>query len=370
MNITTQQFAEEMLRTYESRTAQDWPIGLLFMSTTGSHLRAFRELRSRMHAAVQADSAARPAFGGMHAEGLLGEFGSGKSHIAYLLLHDSLHGVPDCMVLHTQMTGDRCLPKVLARLLRSARISRAPLSTRPDGTISAFHALRARLNLANPANLGVAEQILKNVAGGLPPAMASEFMGALSALQGADTKALGMAAVLDRWVGSQSDRLAVEAFSALIRLFHSTDVTFRLVILLDELEALQGAATEERSRFVQGLQDLHDDFGGRSPGLPPTFMALFSTPDFWEQAKAILPSLFNEGDRVRCSTRLTGIRPGELYGLVDRYQMLNVLAGRRKTCDPESIQHIAQQVWTRVERNPWHMRSVHEAIRELVAHQD
>lgn len=370
MNTTSQKFAEDLLRTYGARTAQDWPLGLLFMSTAGSHLQAFRGLRSRMMSAIQADAPGRPAYNGIHVEGLLGEFGSGKSHIAYLLLHDSLHGIPSCLVLHAQMTGDRSLSKVLARLLESGRVGIVDRGPDVDRTVSVFQSMRSRLNLSNPANIQIAQQIVRTVAGSLPSAFCADFIGALSALSPEDSRSFGMSAFLDQWIGSQPERLAVERFGVVVRAIHAAGVVSRMVILLDELEALQQAPVEERSRFLQGMQDLHDNFGGRDSGLPPTFMAVFSTPDFWAVARAILPSMFNEGDRVRKSTRLTGIRRAEIYGLVDRYQMLSVLAGRRpEPLDPETTLRIADEVWAKIEPNPWHMRSVHQAIRDLVLQQ-
>jgi hypothetical protein len=367
MNTTTQQFAEEMLRTYEVRTAQDWPFGLLFMCTAGSRLQAFRDIRSRMLNAIQAAETSKPSFGGIHVEALLGEFGSGKSHITYLLLHDSLRGVPSCVVMHFQMTGERALPKVLARLLHSSKLSEPGRATGLGDDRNTLHAVKNRLNLTNKSNIPVAEEIIRKLSGPLPGPFAVELTAALAALSEDDPKAFGMSGFLDRWVGSQESRNAVEAFTCIVRLIKSIGIATRLVILLDEFEALQGASPDERSRFLQGLQDLHDDFGGRSPGLPPTFMALFSTPDFWDQAKSILPSMFNEGDRVRKSTKLGGIQPSELLGLVDRYQLLCILAGRQRAIgDSESSIRIADEVWKRVDRNPWHMRSVHQAIRELV----
>jgi len=370
MNTTTQQFAEEILRTYEVRTAQDWSYGLIFMCTAGSRIQAFRDIRSRMLNAIQAGDSSRPAFSGIHVEGLLGEFGSGKSHISYLLLHDSLRGIPSCIVMHFQMTGERTLPRVLARLVHSSRLSQPVESQNSEGPRSLFHTVRSRLNLSNSANTAVAEDIVRKLSGPLSSSFAVEFVAALGGLNGEDPNAFGMSGFLERWVGSQDSRNAVEAFSTILRVINAIGVATRLVILLDEFEALQGASPEDRSRFVQGLQDLHDDFGGRTSGLPPTFMALFSTPDFWEQAKSILPSMFNEGDRVRRSTRLSGIQQSEILSLVDRYQLLGLLAGQQRTIsDPESKSRIADEVWKRIEQNPWHMRSVHQALRELVLHE-
>ncbi len=362
MKDTLQKISADMLRVYESRIAQNWDIGLFFMLTAGSRLKIFREIRNRMDIALQSGKQGEPDYAGAHLEAVVGDFGSGKSHLAYLLARDAKAGIPDCLLMNFQMTGDRKLPKVLQNLLQTAQL--------PHG-INPFHKLRSKFNLANNANISIATNIVRECAGSLDARFADDFVAALRGLNvdvdGNLAPQTPLRAFVDQWIGRQDHRKAIDAFLGILRCMKGMEVSSRCVLLIDEFEALEVERPEDYRHFFQGLQDLHDDLGGRRQGLPSTFIALFATSTFLETAEAALPSLFSVGDRLRAKSEMQALEKSEFLALFDRYRSLCYLAGKtHHIADDEAALLSAEKAWQglRIDQRR-HMRTVHSTLRRL-----
>ena len=369
MQITTDQFAEEILRTYETRIAQDWIDGLLFMSTAGSRIQVCHGIKERIRTALQVDDGRKPKYAGIHAEGVLGDFGSGKSHMAFLIRHDLVNMGSQCIILHCQMTAERRFSQVLAKLLRSARLSGVPSVLESGIELSAFLKLADALRLSITVNLPIAEQIVRSFSGGLPAAFARDFVAALAGGKHGASRATVLVEFIDRWIAKEPSRPALEAFEAILATFQAIEIAPRCLIVLDELEALESVPKDAQLEFVQSVQDLHDDFATRVRGLPSTFLLLFSAPQFWDIATGLLPSMFGESNRVRRITRLGPMCKSELFGLVDKYQTMSLLAGRTgRILEAEEVIAIVDAAWEQIVKSgrQHHMRTVHDTVRQMV----
>lgn len=361
------EFAEELLQVYQSRVAQDWVDGLAFMSTAGGRVDLLKKVQDRTATFLSLNNP-QPDYAGASIEAIIGEFGSGKSHLGFLLKYHFISTAPKTLVMHCQMTGDRSVGEVWARALQNLWLSQCGSRIESGIEMSGFDALRNTLSKEPPPRakarlVEVTRKFLRK----LDPTFAQDFATAL--LSG---NASLLSEFLTAWIAKEEPLLANEALQAILGVFNHMGLAGRLVFLLDEVEALESLDRSGQLLAVQAFQDLHDDFAFRVPGLPALSWIFLSTTKFWETGRELLPSLFGERDRTRKVSAIPAIEKIEVYSLADRYALLLQLTGRLKSpLSSEQLQSAADAAWEQLvsEGRQWHMRSIHSIIREKVARQ-
>lgn len=361
------EFAEELLQVYQSRVAQDWVDGLAFMSTAGGRVDLLKKVQDRT-ADFLALGNPQPDYSGASIEAIIGEFGSGKSHLGFLLKYHFISTAPKTLVMHCQMTGDRSVGEVWARALQNLWLSQGGSRIESGIEMSGYDALRKALaNEPPPRAKARLVEVTRKFLRKLDPSFAQDFATAL--LSG---NASLLSEFLTAWIAKEEPLLANEGLQAILGVFNHMGLAGRLVFLLDEVEALESLDRSGQLLAVQAFQDLHDDFAFRVPGLPTLSWIFLSTTKFWETGRELLPSLFGERDRTRKVSAIPAIEKIEVYSLADRYALLLQLTGRLKApLSSEQLQSAADAAWEQLvsEGRQWHMRSIHSIIREKVTRQ-
>jgi|APTNR8051073442_1049403.scaffolds.fasta_scaffold01677_6 hypothetical protein len=358
------EFAEELLQVYQSRVAQDWVDGLVFMSTAGGRVDLLKKVQDRASAFLALDSP-QPSYTGAAIEAVVGEFGSGKSHIGFLLKYHFISCAPKTLVIHCQMTGDRSIGEVWSRALQNLWLSEKSSRLSSGVEMSAYDEVKAIFakEPATAASAKVAQTVRKYLRK-LDPAFATDFATALLS-----PNASLLSEFLTVWVAKEEPLVANEALQAILGVFTTLGIAGRVVFLLDEVEALESLDRKEQLMAVQSFQDMHDDFAFRVPGLPAIYWVFLSTTKFWETGRELLPSFFGERDRTRVISTIPPIEKVEVYSLADRYALLLQLTGRiKRPLSSEQLLAAADSAWEQLlsEGRQWHMRSIHSIILERV----
>ena len=357
------EFAKELLKVYQARVAQDWVEGLIFMSTSGGRVDILTKTFTRVHDFLSLDRP-EPEYSGASMEAVVGEFGSGKSHLGYLMKYHFLSVAENTLVIHCQMTGDRTVGQVLARALQNLWLSGHD-SQRASGVEMSAYAKLYNIFAGEP---WVRETMVARTAKGylrkLPPAFAEDFSTTVFS-----NNAHTMSEFLTEWVAKESDLNAVEAFETILGVLARCGVAKRVVFVLDEIEAVSVLDRSGQLAIAQAFQDLHDDFSFRISGLPTFYWIFLSTINFWEEAGKLLPSFFGARDRTRMITPIPGIEKHEVFSLADRYAMLLQLSGRlKKPLSMDQIGAAVEAAWNSLTdtQSLFHMRTVHAVIYEHV----
>jgi hypothetical protein len=209
-------------------------------------------------------------------------------------------------------------------------------------------------------------QLCQEAVGNLPAAAGSDF--ALAVVEAGSGKGANgsLQRFIDGWVLRAQPKEALETFELVMRIFARLKVC-RLAIIIDEFEAMQALPEETRLQVLQGLQDMHDDFAGRMPGLPSTYLVAFSTRDWWEKAGNILPSLVGANQRVKVVTPIPDIDDMDIVALFYRYLSLYTMSRSVEVYPTrESIDRAVAQIISELAGRMHHMRSVHARIRQEV----
>ncbi|MBK8036877.1 MAG: hypothetical protein IPK22_07025 [Verrucomicrobiaceae bacterium] len=311
------EFAEELLQVYQSRVAQDWVDGLAFMSTAGGRVDLLKKVQDRT-ATFLSLSDPQPNYSGASIEAIIGEFGSGKSHLGFLLKYHFISTAPKTLVMHCQMTGDRSVGEVWARALQNLWLSQCGSRIESGIEMSGFDALRNALAKEPPPRAKARlVEVMRKFMRKLDPTFAQDFATAL--LSG---NASLLSEFLTAWIAKEEPLLANEALQVILGVFNHMGLAGRLVFLLDEVEALESLDRSGHCSLCRHFRIftmiLHFVFLAC-----PLFRGYsFRRPNSGETGRELLPSLFGERDRTRYVSAIPSIEKIEVYSLADRYALL------------------------------------------------
>ncbi len=355
--VSIAKYAQSLLTTFDTPIASDRLDGLVYMMVGAARVRTLSDLSSRMRQFLQPGSSA--SHPGTHWEAVLGEFGSGKSHIGYMLKHNALTMGNNVLVAHVQITGEAQFNAALAAMLRNLRLSGASSQQAYGVELGAY----AQIFRWCGSSSQQVQQLCQSAVGNLPAAVGADFAIAVCEAGTGKGGSGSLQRFIDAWVVRSEPRQALDVFEMMMRVFACLKVC-RLVIIVDEFEAMQALQEQVRLQVLQGLQDMHDDFAGRMPGLPSTFLVAFSTRDWWEKAGNILPSL---NQRTKVVTPIPDIDDMDIVALFYRYLSLYTLS-RSLEAQPtrEAVDRAVAQIVNESAGRMHHMRSVHARIRQEV----
>jgi len=357
------EFAGELLKVYQARVAQDWVDGLIFMSTSGGRVDLLRNTINRVQDFLSLDRP-EPEYTGASIEAILGEFGSGKSHIGFLLKYHFLSATENTLVIQCQMTGDHTMGQAMARALQNLWLSGHDSQKASGVEMSAYSKLYNTFAGEPWVRETMVSRTAKSYLRKLPAAFADDFSTAVFS-----NNAHTMSEFINEWIAKESDRNAIEGFETILGVLARCGVAKRVIFILDEFESLQVLERSGQLAFAQSCQDLHDDFSFRTPGLPALYWICLCSDNFWQLGEKLLPSFFGRNDRTRATTMIPPMEKHEAFALADRYAMLLQLTGRIKA--PLTLDQISAAVdmaWASLidSGRACHMRTVHASVYEHV----
>lgn len=360
--VSIAKYAQSLLTSFETPIASDRLDALVYMMVGSARVRTLSDLTTRMKRffAIGKNS----PHPGIFWEAVLGEFGAGKSHIGYMLKHNALTMGNNVLVAHVQITGEADFNATLAALLRNLRLSGASSVQAYGVDLGAY----AQIFRWCGGSAQQVQLLCQSAVGNLPPAVGNDF--ALAVIEAGTGK--GQSGSLQRfieaWVMRTQPKEALETFELVMRVFARLKVR-RLALIIDEFEAMQSLQEQHRLQVLQGFQDLHDDFAGRMPDLPSTYLVAFSTRDWWERAGNILPSLIAANQRVKVVTPIPDVDDMDIVALFYRYLGLYTMS-RAIDVHPsrEAVDHEVAQIVSDSAGTMHHMRSIHARVRQRVEH--
>lgn len=351
-------YASDLLNLYSTPIALERPDALLFMQVGGKRVAIMKQIlrRIKTHLGVGSD---RPK-PGAHLELLLGEFGCGKSHLGYLIKHDCLSGMPGLMVAHVQITNECSWQTTLSAILRNLRLTGVPSEIVADVEVSAYREL-LRWCGGQP---GEVAHLARNAAGSLPAEVTTDLARSLAPMLSATPDASTFLRFLDAWVHQASGKQAMQVLQMILRMFYQLQQR-RLVVIVDEFEAIESLETRRQIETLQCFQDLYDDLAGRLPGLPSAVFLMLSTPGWWERSSNLLPSLLARGQRVRVISQLPEFSANDVAALVYRYIMLLQLSyDELRTLEPTEVQDLIGEVIQENAAYLHQVRTLHSVVRD------
>ena len=353
-------YAQGLLTMFEAPIAADRLDALVYMMVGAARVRTLSDLTSRMKKFLYPN--ATSPHPGIFWEAVLGEFGAGKSHIGYMLKHNALTMGNNVLVAHVQITGEAHFNGAIAALLRNLRLSGASSMQVYGVELGAF----AQIFRWCGSSVQQVQQLCQDAVGNLPPAVGNDFALAVTEAGTGKGQNGSLQRFIEAWVLRADPKEALETFELVMRVFARLKVR-RLALIIDEFEAMQSLPEQHRLQVLQGFQDLHDDFAGRMPGLPSTYLVAFSTRDWWDKAGNILPSLLAANQRVKLVTPIPDVDEMDIVALFYRYLSLYTLSRSfRVYPSRESIDHAVAEVVSESAGMMHHMRSIHTRVRQRV----
>ena len=358
--VSIAQHAEAILTTYSSPIATESVEALIYMTVGSKRIQLLNALTSRTITKLKIGQ--NTSLSGVLLDVVLGEYGSGKSHIGYLLKHNALTCGSEMLIAHVQITGEATFSSMLAALLRSIRIAGVPSLLSQDIEISAYRQIFKWCG----GDVAKMTEVVKKAAGNISPAAPIDFARAIAEIARPTPNVAVMQQFLQAWINESDPKPALECFEMVFRLFRTLN-SDRCLLLVDEFEAIQSIEPQGRIQVLQAIQDLHDDFSGRKAGLPATHLIFFSTRDWWEKAGNILPSLMGVGQRVKKVFQIPDIEDLDVAALIYRYIGLYQIARQTgSTTHRAAVDRACEDVLLQSSGAMYHMRSIHAKVRNKV----
>jgi len=332
---------------------------LVCMTVGAGRIKLLNDIYSRVCTTLSCGGAGgNPAFG-MKMEAITGEYGAGKSHIGYMLKQNVLSVGEDVLIAHVQITGAARFQEALASILRALQVSNAPSLTVNGVEVGAYRRL---FDWYSHSELAIFNAV-RDFCGNLPVAAARDFArGVLDASSGA-TNATVLQLALDAWVAKAEPRAALEMFLLVMRLFIGVGAC-RLVLIIDEFEAIQHLPAHTRRAILQSFQDLHDSFSKQEAGSLAAYMLLFSTDDWIQQVDATLPS-FGSGNRLRSVTPLPDLCVTDIRALVYKSFYFHLMGDTSAIpLTEEQLEAVCKSVIEAAGGKRYHLRSIQRNIHE------
>ena len=353
-------YAAGVLQFFENPIATERMDALLYMTVGSGRVRTLTELTNRMRKHLRPETESPKP--GLYFEQVLGEFGSGKSHIGYMLKHNALTLPCECLVSHVQITAQAPFTATLASLLRSLRISTVASVTQRGIELSAYRQL---FGWCGKSVAKVAE-VAAQAAGNLPDASANDFAHAVTEATRDELNPAPLQRFLHAWIEATEPKAGLEVFEMIMRVFARLGAE-RLVLIIDEFEAISALDQQRKIQVLQAYQDLHDDFAGRVDGLPSTYLCCFSTRQWAQESANILPSLLDVGQRTKRQTALPDVDEADISGLIYRYLGLYMLAHPTAVMPGrQQVDEMATSLITESAGDRHHVRRLHMTIRDRI----
>jgi len=353
--------ARRILSAFDSPVSGEDDDALLYMTVGMARVRLLQQMTRSIRRRLRlAEPERLPR--GMHFDLVTGDFGSGKSHLAHMLKCDLVSEEGHLVVGHVQITGEASFPATLGKLLRSLRISRTTSRIGGDLETSIWRVIHqwcgARDDLLEAEHAACL--------GNLPPVVAADFARAVADAARPAPDPAAMQSFVERWIQRADNKQALEVFESILRLFRRLQLG-RVVLLVDEFEAVQATDAQSRIEYLQSLQDLHDDFATRDRDLPAVHLTCFSTADWAEMSANILPSLMQPGQRIQQIRPIPDVEDLDIHSLFYRY--IGLVQLMRPDLDPPTLREIeaaAGRVIERISGSRHQMRLIHRCVREEI----
>ena len=303
-------YANAIINTYTTPIALDRLEPIVCMTVGAGRIKLINDLYSRICGALACGGAGGSPSFGIRMEAITGDFGEGKSHIGYMLRQNIFSVEEDVLIAHVQITGAARFQDTLASILRALQLShRTPFSA--NGVeVSAYRQLFQWYGHSEQGVFNAARSFLGN----LPEAAARDLARGVLDLAGDTTNASTLQLTLDAWVAKAEPRAAIEMFLLVLRLFVGVRVS-RIVLIVDEFEAIQHVHEDQRRAILQSFQDFHDALSKQEAGSLSAYLVLFATDHWIKQVDAILPS-FGSGNRLRRASPIPNLCATDVRALV------------------------------------------------------
>jgi len=359
LNSAIANYAKAIINTCATPIALDRLEPIVCMTVGAERIQLLNALYSRICVALACGGAGGAPACGIRMEAVTGEFGSGKSHIGYML-KQNIHSVEeDALFAHVQITGAARFQDTLASILRSLQISRRPPFTANGVEVGAYRQLFQWYGHSELAVFNAARSFLGN----LPEAAARDFARGVLDLAGGAANASVLQSALDAWVARAEPRAAIEMFLLVLRLFAGVRVN-RIVLMVDEFEAVQHVPEDQRRAILQSFQDLHDSLSKQDAGSLSAYLVLFSTVEWINQMNAILPP-FGSGNRLRKTTLIPKLSVTDIRALVYKSFYFHLMGdASAKSLTEEQLEEVCETIIKASDADRFHLRSIQRNINE------
>ncbi len=353
-------YANAIKDTYATPIALDRLEPLVCMTVGAGRIKLVNDLYNRICVSTGCADAGKPPTFGMRMEAVTGEFGSGKSHIGYMLKQNLLSVDEEILLAHVQITGAAQFQASISGILRALQLSGQPSFCVNGVELSAYRQLFQWYG-------GSQQQVfsaVQNLLGNLPERAGRDFAHGILNVSDADASAAALQQFFDAWVTTaETPRQAIEVLLFVLRLFVGVSVC-RLVLIVDEFEAIQHLPPEERRGILQSFQDLHDSLSKQDAGSLSSYLVLFATDDWIKQVDMMLPS-FGSRNRLRRVTPIPDLGVMDIRALVYKslyFYMMGDAAARLPT--EEQMEAVCQKVIANSGGKRYHLRSIQRDIHD------
>lgn len=352
-------YAGAITATYATPIALDRLEPLVCMTVGAERIITLNRLYGRICNYLGCCGAHKEPTAGARMEALTGEFGSGKSHLGYMLKRNLLSSEEDVLLAHVQITGAARFQDCIAQILRSLQIARAPSYTINGTEISAYRQLFRWYGNST-------QQLFQNIhesMGNLPESLAGPLVDAFARLSDSTPDAGPLQQFFNDWILARSPRDAIEVLLFILRLFARVRVN-RCALIIDEFEAIQHLPESDRRAVLQAFQDLYDSLARQDAGSVSAYLVLLATDDWVAKVDMLLPS-FGSGNRLRIVTPIPDLSELDIRALVYKNLYYHLLANADAPIVSEKeIDALCRSVIEASSGKRYHLRSIQRMIHD------
>ncbi len=355
-------FAQMISSTSLTPIALDNTAALVCMTVGLNRLKLFNSIYERISNWFCLDDSSQEPVYRLEAEAIAGEYGSGKSHISYMIKNSLLSQDIELLLAHCQITSAAAnYQDILCEILCNLRISSAPSQVESGVEISAY------INLFGwyGGNYDLFLNSIRRSVGNIDSAIITDFAYSLSMLAQDTSNVIYLQKCLDSWVRNSDPQKATEVFFLILSLFQKVSVQ-RFALVIDEFEAISHLPDLKKREILQHFQNLYDKLTQQAAGPMSCYMLLFTTEDWLNQLDMILPSL-GRRNRIRRWSPIPDLTEADIRALVYKNATYYIMANPSapeitdKDLDMISEKIISQSVGTR-----YHLRSIQRDINDLI----
>lgn len=352
-------YANAIKDTYATPIALDRLEPLVCMTVGAERIKLVNDLYMRICMCLGCSGVEKAPTFGMRMESVTGEFGAGKSHIGYMLKQNMLSAEEDVLVAHVQITGAAQFQHCIGSVLRSLQLSHRASCSVNGVELSAYRQLFQWYGSSEQQIFMAAQGLLGN----LPEGVGRDFARGILDVANARTNASTLQQFFDAWVASATPRAAIEVLLFILRLFVGVRVN-RLVLIIDEFEAIQHLPQDERRAILQSFQDLHDSLAKQDAGSLSGYLVLFATEDWIQQVDLTLPS-FGSKNRLRHVTPIPDLSVMDIRALVYKSFYFHMMGNASaRLLAEEQVEAVCKKVIENSGGRRYHLRSIQRDIHE------
>jgi len=351
-------YARMILKTFESPVASGAKMDAMLYMTVGSErIQLVHKVTKRYRTLLDMGRENRTPRVVMDA--VLGHFGTGKSHMGFLLKHDGLTcGQEELLVSHHQISGDSHFSSIIAGWLRNLRLAGVPSIVDNGVDLSAY--MKLVKWCGNDSNL---RNVIIGNSGKLEPALVQDLHIALRMLGQRTPISSGIFQFIENWVVKSPPEQAREVFKTILSIFCFLKCE-RLLLFLDEFEQLRIHPQPEQLQALLNIQGLHDEIFINGQVFPSIYLLILSTPDWWQTVSEICPSFTQRLARVNSLPQIEQI---DVTALLYRYLSLYQLAyDNMKFIRTQDFNRIAEDAWHEVAPVAGQIRIIHKVCRQKI----